>query len=265
MREIWFVPFVNPDGYKANEACVCVFLTKHVQIQRYRVIELPVPHRLWGRASSARPEWKGAMISSSFGFVLSWAQLKSLSTIENRVGAKTQRKGGIRANLHLLKNHTLHNQFKFEISVLCQASVEKVIRKNRRPTCKSSINGGVDINRTVDWNQSVQFFLGQILWSLTLESLELIKTVKETTQRLMLPFVDLVFAFQSVLMLPSVPSQELRSPLVKWVQWLQWRTWWTVGSSDQHPSMAWQWTPIQFVYHVFPCIYSVVMIQSYLL
>ena len=24
MREIWLVPFVNPDGYKANEACVCI-------------------------------------------------------------------------------------------------------------------------------------------------------------------------------------------------------------------------------------------------
>ena len=244
---------------------VCVFLTKHVQIQRYRVIELPVPHRLWGRASSARPEWKGAMISSSFGFVLSWAQLKSLSTIENRVGAKTQRKGGIRANLHLLKNHTLHNQFKFEISVLCQASVEKVIRKNRRPTCKSSINGGVDINRTVDWNQSVQVFFGADSLVPDTGKLGANKNRQRNNAALYASFRGSRFCFQSVLMLPSVPSQELRSPLVKWVQWLQWRTWWTVGSSDQHPSMAWQWTPIQFVYHVFPCIYSVITIQSYLL
>eukprot|EP00439_Symbiodinium_sp_Y106_P036647 s2898_g4.t1 len=85
MREIWVLPFVNPDGYVANKAQELIIHEKEPQL-----IGAP------GFTQQGTPQFQQM---------------------------RTRKLSG-------------------------PASLSQVIRKNRRPTCRSSVDGGVDINRS---------------------------------------------------------------------------------------------------------------------
>ncbi len=94
-------------------------------MQLYRVIEFPVQHRLrtgQGLVSKARAkgghDFLKLCLCSKLGPV-------TKSVDQRKSSWSKDSKGGIRGNLHLLSNHTLQSQFNFEISVLCQSSVER--------------------------------------------------------------------------------------------------------------------------------------------
>ena len=190
MREVWLVPFVNPDGYVANQATkscddeiirhwyrmlcdalyVCAACHRNLRscILQWQGLRnkarLGPTHSIYrwkhdetGLWLTIQTQQDSSLFSSATDWC--WTQRFRLRQAFWRTWI-SQSTHWRRYVWHFLQEYHARppsqNMYKFLQTCRTLSSMRidanrcwQVIRKNLRPTCRSAVNGGVDINRTV--------------------------------------------------------------------------------------------------------------------